>query len=470
MARLCSSKGMTRVEVLVTVLVSVFFLSLLPPVFRHAKSDAARDTCRANLAMIGKAMLLYANDYEDALPRAGGRTSVWGDVADWKGQNRIQAFGLDARGNAGAASISSCFYLLVKYAEVMPKYFVCPGDAGTMEFTLSDNARLPQGFELIDAWDFGPEAYKHCSYAYHMPFGMYALTTACDPGMAVAADRNPFINSPAATARGLTIFTPDLPAAGYSGTPETARQGNANAHQLDGQNVLFLDGHVAFQERSYCGLDNDNIYTVSPNSMKGEAKGTIPTIPTVMILSRKDSVLVHDPPMEKPTIHEVPRVDSKSLQQTAVVATLDCPLPEHKNAIWCSTFQMAWDKFRQDIIGEPIRVVGAEELAQRLNGTPFPTGDIEEKSYYAAAGFVKNGIIEQIQSQMKQRFPWEPVPIFRQPIQLRRHPGVRVSERQCGVRASLLCLPQRVRLPGLQRGPQRGYGLPCPDRQRVREL
>jgi hypothetical protein len=104
--------------------------------------------------------------------------------------------------------------------------------------------------------------------------------------------------------------------------------------------------------------------------------------------------------------------DSKDLKQTVVVATLDCPLPEHKNAIWCATFQMAWDKLRQDIIREPIQVLGAEELANRLNGAPFPTGSIEEKSYYAAAGFVKNGIIEQVQKEMRRRFPSEPVPTF----------------------------------------------------------
>jgi hypothetical protein len=105
-------------------------------------------------------------------------------------------------------------------------------------------------------------------------------------------------------------------------------------------------------------------------------------------------------------------VDSKSLKQTVVVATLDSPLPEHKNAIWCATFQMAWDRFKQDIIGEPIQVLGAEELADRLNRSQFPSGSIEEKSYYAVAGFVKNGIIEQIQKEMKRRFPSELVPTF----------------------------------------------------------
>jgi len=105
-------------------------------------------------------------------------------------------------------------------------------------------------------------------------------------------------------------------------------------------------------------------------------------------------------------------IDSNSLKQTVVVATLDCPLPEHKNAIWCTTFQMAWDKLKQDIIGEPIQIPEAQELADRLNRSQFPTGSIEERSYYTAAGFVKNGVIEQIQKEMGRRFPSEPVPTF----------------------------------------------------------
>jgi len=105
-------------------------------------------------------------------------------------------------------------------------------------------------------------------------------------------------------------------------------------------------------------------------------------------------------------------VDSKNLKQTVVVATLECPLPEHKNAIWCSTFQMAWDRFKQDIIGEPIRIPEVQELADRLNRSQFPTGSVEEKSYYAVAGFVAKGIIEQVQRDMAKRFPSEPVPVF----------------------------------------------------------
>ena len=110
-----------------------------------------------------------------SLPRAGGRTSPWGPLptGGWKAAHRKAAFGLDASRPGGKATISSCFYLLVKYSEVTPKSFICKGDAGTTEFKLSEMTGLTTNFELIDAWDFGPseESFKHCSYAYHVPFG-----------------------------------------------------------------------------------------------------------------------------------------------------------------------------------------------------------------------------------------------------------------------------------------------------------
>ncbi len=132
-----------------------------------------------------------------------------------------------------------------------------------------------------------------------------------------------------------------------------------------------------------------------------------------------------------------PEVDSKNLKQTVVVATLDCPLPEHKNAIWCSTFQMAWDKFKQDVIGEPIQIPEAQELSDRLNRSQFPTGSIEEKSYYATAGFVEDGIIEQVQKEMKRRFPSEPVPIF--DARYKAAPGVIAAYAYLNVNIEFLC-------------------------------
>ena len=121
------TKGFTLVELLVVIAIIALLMGILMPALSRVRQLAFRLTCGTNLSGIGKAMLLYSNDYQDELPRAGGRTSAWGAVADWTAANRIAAFNTNALGANGAATISSCFYLLVKFTEVTPKSFVCKG-------------------------------------------------------------------------------------------------------------------------------------------------------------------------------------------------------------------------------------------------------------------------------------------------------------------------------------------------------
>lgn len=124
-----------------------------------------------------------------------------------------------------------------------------------MEFRAKDY--YADNINFINFWDFGPESAKHCSYAYHMPYGLYPLTKSSDSGMAVAADRNPWISSPEAEGKG-----PDLLASYiFRGGKETVNVGNATTHKEEGQNVLFMDGHVSFEKQPFCGAFNDNIYT-----------------------------------------------------------------------------------------------------------------------------------------------------------------------------------------------------------------
>jgi hypothetical protein len=49
-------------------------------------------------------------------------------------------------------------------------------------------------------------------------------------------------------------------------------------------------------------------------------------------------------------------------------------------------------------------------LAERLNQAQDSEADLENKHVYAAAGFVKDGIIERIQRDMAEKFPEIPVP------------------------------------------------------------
>ena len=278
-------KGFTLVELLVVIAIIALLMGILMPALARVRQIAFRMVCGTNLSGIGKAMLIYSNDYDDEMPRAGGRNSTWtGRVPDWLALNRFNAYGLAADGSGGTSTISSCFYLLVKYAEVTPKSFICKGDSGTSEFKPADQGAGDR--ELIDLWDFGTDPREHCSYSYHMPFGLYALTTASEPGLAVAADRNPYIGSPAAEAKQFPgLFNPD-------GGTEAIKAGNATQHQEDGQNVLFLDNHVGFEKRPFCGVNDDNVWTFWDG---GDVRiGAMPIVFGSEPQDRTDTLLVND--------------------------------------------------------------------------------------------------------------------------------------------------------------------------------
>jgi prepilin-type N-terminal cleavage/methylation domain-containing protein len=291
-------KGFTLVELLVVIAIIALLMGILMPALARVRQIAFRMVCGTNLSGIGKAMLIYSNDYDDEFPRAGGRASTWnsqlgGGPQGWMADNRFAAYGLGNDGSGGSATISSSFYLLVKYAEVTPKSFVCKGDSGTNEFKPVDYDA--GGYDLIDLWDFGPgdpdSGNEHCSYSYHMPYALYALTTSSEPGMAVAADRNPWMQSPAAEGKPQDVLASYNP----EGGKEYTNLGNAIAHQEDGQNVLFMDIHVAFEKVPFCGINEDNVYTW--DDLSGEPRrGGYPLANQSEPAHRTDSLLVNDGP------------------------------------------------------------------------------------------------------------------------------------------------------------------------------
>lgn len=248
--------------------------------------------CMVQLKEIGKAMKIYAHDYDDILPRAGGPNATWGTTI-WDAQTRDIAY--SDNGTSSQASISSCLYLLVKYIGITPGKFVCKYDQGTSPFELNEET-CPLSFKLTDAWDFGSEPMKHCSYSYHMPFSGHALSMSSDPGLAVASERNPWLDTPGAKAKTAAEFGQFIPDTNkFDGDNETAVIGNATTHKGEGQNVLFLDSHVDFARRSFCGLEDDNIFTRSTYSDTGDPKGELP-IPSPYLnpANAKDSLLLHD--------------------------------------------------------------------------------------------------------------------------------------------------------------------------------
>jgi uncharacterized membrane protein len=95
---------------------------------------------------------------------------------------------------------------------------------------------------------------------------------------------------------------------------------------------------------------------------------------------------------------------SKDLRQTVIVPTLDTPMPEHRNVVWCGTLQLAWNHLGKDVLHGPPQVRGAEEVAARLNRAQLGEGDLPADSYLATAGFAMDGITDKVKAEMRERF------------------------------------------------------------------
>jgi prepilin-type N-terminal cleavage/methylation domain-containing protein len=282
-------KGFTLVELLIVISIIALLMAILMPALNRVRQMAYKMMCASNLSGIGKSMLIYSNENEEEYPRAGGRRSVWrsqGTIANWTEETESLAFG----GRNAEATITSSFYLLVRWYDVTPKNFTCSGDAGVKVFKLSDSSgavTLDWVNNLEDVWDFGSWSInktpyypgEYVSYSYHMPYDKttsergWPISTVSNPVSPLCADRNPWLDRNAASyvegsanpnadpdedpATWLESTTADGPAGQYYDPDKTE---NAAAHLREGQNVLFNDSHVSFEKTPNCGVENDNIW------------------------------------------------------------------------------------------------------------------------------------------------------------------------------------------------------------------
>jgi prepilin-type processing-associated H-X9-DG protein len=144
-------------------------------------------------------------------------------------------------------SPTRALWMLARSGDVTAKQFVCP--SGKDE---------PASTGRIDSYYDFP-LYDNVSYGYQVPFGP-EQTRPRDPidnRMILAADKGPYRDP------GVALPPVSLSLGNLS---EDWHPFNSNNHggksKGEGQNVLFVDGHVTFERTPIVGVDQDNIYTV----------------------------------------------------------------------------------------------------------------------------------------------------------------------------------------------------------------
>jgi hypothetical protein len=99
----------------------------------------------------------------------------------------------------------------------------------------------------------------------------------------------------------------------------------------------------------------------------------------------------------------LPGADAAKLQRTIVSPHLEVPMTPGKNVLWCGTFQLAWNELCGSTGGD-LKFDSDDPMIGALNKHGFTKESLDDASYVALAGFVRDGIHEEIPKVIEEKF------------------------------------------------------------------